>query len=58
MFFSALVLIPIYRKHDSLEQLIDLGHCDKAAEMCNMPWLTLQQEKQIAVLLRLLIIRE
>ena len=58
MLFSALVLIAVYREHDRLQELVDLRHRDKPTKVCNVSWLALEQEKQIAVLLRLLVVRK
>lgn len=54
--FSTFVLIAVYREHYGLQQLIDLCHCDKSTKMCYMSRFALKQEKQVAVLLRLLIV--
>lgn len=56
MFFSTFILVPIYREHDSLQQSVNLGHCNKTAEVCNMSRLGLQEKKQISVFLRLFIV--
>lgn len=58
MLFSTFVLVPVNREHDGLQQRIDLRHCDKPAEMCDMSRLGLKEEKQIAVFLSLLVVRE
>ena len=58
MLFTALVLVSVNGEHDSLQQLIDFSHCDETAQMRNMSRFALQQKKQIAVFLRLFIIRE
>jgi hypothetical protein len=58
MLFSALILVPIDREHDGLEERVDLGHCDETAEVCNVARLGLEEEQQISVFLRLLIVGE
>jgi hypothetical protein len=58
MLFSALVLVSIDCEHDSLEEGINLCHCDETAEVCNMSRFRLQEEKQVAVFLRLLVVGE
>jgi hypothetical protein len=56
MLLATLVLVSVDCEHDGLEQCIDLGHGDQSTKMRNVPWLGLQQEQQIAVLLRLVVV--
>ncbi len=58
MFFTTLVLISVYCEHDSLEQSIDLSHCDEPAEMCDMARLGLEEEEEVPVFLCFLVIRK
>ena len=54
--FSTIVLISVDGEHDRLQELIDFGHGDEAAEMRNMPGLGLEQKQKVAVLLRPLVV--
>lgn len=56
--FSALVLIAVDCKHDRLQQLVDLRHGDEPAKVGDVSGFTLEQEKQIAVLLRSFVVDE
>lgn len=56
MFFSTFVLISVDRKHDRLEQRINLRHGDQTAEVRNMSRLGLKQKQEVAIFLRLLIV--
>ena len=56
MFLPTFVLIPVDGKHDRLQQGINLGHRDQAAEVSNMPGLGLQEEQEVAISLRLLVV--
>ena len=56
MFFTTLVLVSVDGEHDRLKQRINLGHGDETAEMRDMSGLGLEQEKQIPVLLCLLVV--
>lgn len=58
MFFAAFVLVPVDGKHDGLQQCIDLGHGNKTTQMRNVSRLRLEEEKQVAVLLRLVVVGE
>lgn len=58
MLLAALVLVSIDGEHHSLQQLVDLGHCDQSAKMRNVSRLALQQEQEVAVLLCLFIVRK
>jgi hypothetical protein len=58
MLFSALVLVSVNGEHDSLQELVDLGHGDQATQMSNVPWLTLQKKEQVAVFLCLFVVRK
>lgn len=56
MLFAAFVLVAVDGEHDRLQQSIDLGHGNQPTEMCNVPGLRLEQEQQVSVFLRLLIV--
>ena len=56
MLFTTFILISVYREHNCLKQRINLGHCDKTAEMSNVSWFGLEEEEKIAVFLRLLVV--
>jgi len=56
MLFATLVLVAVNGEHDGLQQCVDLGHGHQAAEMGDMARLGLEQEQQVAVLLRLLVV--
>lgn len=56
MLFSTLILIPVDGEHDGLQQRVDLGHGNKAAEVGNVPRLRLEEEEQVSVFLRLLVV--
>lgn len=56
MFLAALILITVDGEHDRLQQGIDLGHGNEATQMRNVSRLSLQEEEQVAVLLRLLVV--
>jgi len=56
MLFTALILISVYCEHNRLKQRINLGHCDQTAEMGDVSWLGLEEEKEIAVFLGLLVV--
>lgn len=56
VFFSTLVLVPIYCKHHSLQQSIDFCHCDKAAKMCYVSRLGLKEKQEISIFLRFIIV--
>lgn len=58
MLFAALILVAVDGEHDRLEEGIDLGHGDQATEMRNVSRLGLEEEEQIPVFLRLLVVRE
>lgn len=58
MLFTTLVLVSVDSEHDGLQQRVDLSHCDKAAEMSNVSGLRLQEEEQVAVLLRFVVVWE
>ena len=56
MLFSTFILIPVDGEHDGLQQRVDFGHGNKAAEMRNVPRLRLEEKEQVSVFLRLLVI--
>lgn len=56
VFFTTLVLVPVDREHDGLEEGINFGHGNQSAKVGNMPGLGLKEEQQISVLLSLVII--
>jgi hypothetical protein len=56
--FTAFVLVSVDGEHDGLQQRINLGHGNQTTEVGNMPRLGLQQEQQVAVLLRLVVVGE
>lgn len=56
--FATLILIPVNREHDCLQQRIYLRHRDKATQMGDMPGLGLEQEKQVSVFLGFVVIGE
>ena len=56
MLFAALILVSVESEHDSLEECVDLGKADQAAEGCNVPWLGLKEEEEVAVLLHLAVV--
>lgn len=58
MLFAALILVSVDGEHDGLEQRINLRHGHQTAQMSNVPRLGLQEEQQVAVLLRLLVVRK
>ena len=58
MFLSTLVLVAINCEHDGLEQRIDLGHSNETAKVGDMSRFGLQEEEQVAVLLRFVIVRK
>lgn len=58
MLLATLVLITINGEHDSLKKGIDLCHCHKSAEVCDVSGLRLEEKQQISVFLRFLVIRE
>lgn len=58
MLFATLILISVDCKHDGLEQSINLGHGNESTEMSNVAWFGLEEEEQISVLLRLLVVGE
>ena len=58
MLFSAFVLVAIDGEHDRLQQRIDFGHANEPAQVCDVFRLGLEEEKQVAVLLHFLIVRE
>jgi hypothetical protein len=58
MFFATLILVAVNREHDCLEQRIDLGHGNEAAQMRDVSGLGLEQEKQISVFLCLVVVWE
>ena len=58
MLLAALVLIAVDGEHDGLEQRVDLRHADEPAEMCNVSWLRLQQEKEISITLGPVVVGE
>ena len=58
MLLTALILISVDCEHDGLQQRVDLGHGDEAAEMRNVSRLGLQEEQQVAVLLSLVVVGE
>lgn len=49
MLLAALVLVAVKREHDRLQQDVDLGHRDQAAERRDVPRLGLEQEEEVAV---------
>lgn len=56
MFLSTLVLVSVNGKHDGLQQRVNLGHGHEAAEVRNVPGFRLQEEQQVSVSLRLVVI--
>ena len=58
MLLPAFILVTVDGEHDGLQERIDLGQSDKSTEMRNVPRFCLEEEKQIAVFLSLLVIRE
>jgi hypothetical protein len=58
MFLTALVLVSVDCEHDSLEQCVNLGHGDEPAKMGNVSRLGLEEEQQVAVFLRLVVVGE
>jgi hypothetical protein len=58
MLLATLVLVSVDGEHDGLEQRIDFSHGDETAEMRNVSRLGLQEEQQIAVFLRLVVVGE
>jgi hypothetical protein len=56
MLLSALVLVSVNGKHDGLQERLDLGHGHEAAEVRNVSGLRLQEEQQVSVSLRLVVI--
>lgn len=58
MLFATLVLVSVNSEHDGLEEGIDLGHGDQAAQVGNVTRFGLQEEQKVAVFLGSFIIRE
>lgn len=58
MLFTALVLVSVDCEHDGLEEGVDLGHGDKSTQVRNVPGLGLQEEHEVAVSLRLVVVGE
>jgi hypothetical protein len=58
MLLSTLILIAVDCEHDGLQKRVDLGHGDQSTEMRNVLRLGLQEEEQVAVLLRLVVVGE
>jgi hypothetical protein len=56
MLFTALVLVSIDREHYCLQEGVDLGHGYESTEVGDVSRLGLQQEKEIAIFLGLVII--
>ena len=56
VFFATLVLVSVDCEHDSLQQGINLSHGDESAKMGNVTWFGLEEEQQVAVFLRLLVV--
>ena len=51
MLLPTLVLVAIESEHDGLEQRVDFRQADKSAEVGDMAWFRLEEEKKIRVLL-------
>jgi hypothetical protein len=58
MLFSALILISVYGKHDSLQKRIYLGHGDESAEVGDVAWFGLEEKEKVTVFLSFLIVWE
>jgi hypothetical protein len=58
MFFATLILVSVDGEHDRLQERVDLGHGNKSAEMGDMTRLRLEQEEQVAIFLRLIVVWE
>lgn len=58
MLFSALILISVYGKHDSLQKRIYLGHGDESAEVGDVAWFGLEEKEKVAIFLRFVIVWE
>lgn len=56
--FARFVLVTVQGEHDGLQQRINLGQTDQAAQGRNVARLRLEQEEQVAVRLQLAVIRE
>lgn len=56
MLFTALVLVPVDGEHDSLQERVDLGHGHQPRQVRNVSRLGLQQEQQVSISLRLLVV--
>lgn len=54
--FTALVLVSVDCEHDCLEEGVDLGHGDEAAEVGNVSGLGLEEEEEVPVFLRLVVV--
>lgn len=55
---TTLVLISVDCEHDGLEKRVDLGHGHESTQVRDMPRLRLQEEHEVAISLRLVVIGE
>lgn len=58
MLFTTLILVSVDGEHDGLKEGVDLGHGNEPGEVRDVPRFRLQQEQEVAISLRLLVVRK